>query len=350
MPLFEDMLSSSRGAGFIGTLLALVVLVGFGSLYLLVFDQGLQGGAKSIETMIKEQVEEIKNQKITIAHQEKTLGDSKRRSNLADEFLKTQRLIELRKKRKEEIAISMDVLKQEMERERQEWETYKEQYRVAERKRAEGEEIGDLFTKAGKTYKKVVIKTVEPLRINFRHADGNSAVTYDEAPDALVDRFQMTKEAAKVASKAENANAGMADVERSIAETKQEIEYKQSLLRDSTAEFTSKETDKEAVQERVRNLQTQISQYQSQIAAEANKSGLRRSKQYEAKVQSLRVSIANEEAKAANFARVRQDFTEAKVKREGEIKVLKDNLRKWEAHQQKIIKEMDKNAASGAVR
>lgn len=351
MPIFEDMLSSSRGAGFIGTLLALVVLVGFGSLYLFVFDQGLQGGSKSIETMIKEQAEETKNLQISIDHHQKTLGDAKRRSTIADEFLKTQRLMELRKKRMEEIVVSTETLKQVIANEKQNWEMYKEQYRIAERKRAEGEEIGDLLTKAGKSYKKVVIKTVEPLRISFSHADGNGAVVYDEAPDAWIDRFQMTKEAAVIASKSENANAGMADVERSIAETKQEIAYKQALLRESTTAYTAKQTDQDSIQTRVQNWQSQISQYQNQIAAEANKSGLRQGRQLEVKIQRLRDSIAAEERKASDFSRISQEYTEIRQKREGEIRALQDNLRIFEANSQKIADEMrKKNAADGAGR
>ena len=63
---FTDLLSSSRGPGVIGTLLALLVLVGFGTLYLFVFDEGLQGGQKTIEAVIRDQGLEIENHKIQI--------------------------------------------------------------------------------------------------------------------------------------------------------------------------------------------------------------------------------------------------------------------------------------------
>ena len=42
---FSDLLSSSRGPGVIGVLVALLVLGGFGTLFV-VFDDNMQGGGK----------------------------------------------------------------------------------------------------------------------------------------------------------------------------------------------------------------------------------------------------------------------------------------------------------------
>lgn len=49
---FTDMMSSGRGAGVIGSIMAVVVLGGFVLLFVLVFDEGLQGGGETIESVI----------------------------------------------------------------------------------------------------------------------------------------------------------------------------------------------------------------------------------------------------------------------------------------------------------
>jgi len=347
MRFFEDMLSSSRGAGFIGTLMALVVLVGFGSLYLFVFDEGLQGGKKSIESLIKDQTQEIKNLEMTLVSQQKTLDSAKNRAAITQEFEKAERLTGLRIKRAGEIKVSLEEVNQAMVGIRNNWEKYKEQYRIAERKRAEGEAIGDLFTKSGKSYKNVVIRTVEPLRISFRHTDGNGTVLFADAPDALIDRFQMTKEAAAVVAKAENANAGLAEVEQSIAEIKQEIDYIVGQMKESEVSFEKKNTDVQAVQNRVISLQSKITQYQSQLAAEANKQGVRNTHKHETGIQEARQAIAREEAKAADLPRVIKEYQDTKQQREMQKRSWEERLRAAEQRRQKIILEMQNKKTTG---
>ena len=68
MKFFEDIFSSSRGAGVIGALLALLVLVGFGTLFLFVFDKGMQGGDITIESVIRDQDSTITSLKNTTVH------------------------------------------------------------------------------------------------------------------------------------------------------------------------------------------------------------------------------------------------------------------------------------------
>ena len=46
-------MSSGRGPGFIGLLLALLIVGGFGALYVLVFDSEMQGKGVTIESVIR---------------------------------------------------------------------------------------------------------------------------------------------------------------------------------------------------------------------------------------------------------------------------------------------------------
>ena len=56
---FSDMMSSGRGPGVIGMVMALIVLLGFGLLFMFAFDEGLQGGSQSIQSVIAQQAKHI---------------------------------------------------------------------------------------------------------------------------------------------------------------------------------------------------------------------------------------------------------------------------------------------------
>jgi hypothetical protein len=78
---FSDMMSSGRGPGVIGMLMALVVLVGFGVLFMFATDEGFQGGDQSIESIIKHQAGDIESLKGGIANGMKSLDARNRGSS-----------------------------------------------------------------------------------------------------------------------------------------------------------------------------------------------------------------------------------------------------------------------------
>ena len=45
-------MSSARGPGVIGMIMALIVLLGFGVLFMFAFDEDLQGGGQTIEALV----------------------------------------------------------------------------------------------------------------------------------------------------------------------------------------------------------------------------------------------------------------------------------------------------------
>lgn len=59
MSFFDDLITSSKGPGVIGTVMGLVVLSGFVLLYFLVFDASMLGGGVKIEAVIRDQAVEI---------------------------------------------------------------------------------------------------------------------------------------------------------------------------------------------------------------------------------------------------------------------------------------------------
>jgi hypothetical protein len=186
--MFDDMFSSSRGPGVIGTGLALVVLVGFGSLYLLVFDEEMQGGDKTIESIIRDQGGQIESYEKSIIMQKDTIEKSKERVKLSDEVVGLERQIALRQTRIEEMKVEISEAETSIATLQSEWEKYKTSYRAAERGRAIGEKIPELTTKSGATFKDVKINRIDDLRTNIGHADGSKAIAWDDMPDDLADR------------------------------------------------------------------------------------------------------------------------------------------------------------------
>src|ERR1035437_2602944 len=60
MPSFDDLITSARGPGVIGTVLALIVLLGFSGLFLLVCDESPKGSAGlSLAGVVKNHESEI---------------------------------------------------------------------------------------------------------------------------------------------------------------------------------------------------------------------------------------------------------------------------------------------------
>ena len=70
---FSDMMQGSRGPGLIGMFLALMVMLGFGLLFIFASDEGLQGGGQTIQAVISQQKKEIESLRQNISSTERTL-------------------------------------------------------------------------------------------------------------------------------------------------------------------------------------------------------------------------------------------------------------------------------------
>ena len=75
-------MSSGRGPGVIGMLMALVVLGGFGSIYVFVFDKEMQGKGVTIESQIRDNADEIESLNVQIAHYRESIADGKKDADM----------------------------------------------------------------------------------------------------------------------------------------------------------------------------------------------------------------------------------------------------------------------------
>lgn len=198
--MLTDLLTSSRGPGVIGTLLALIVLFGFGGLMVLVSDESK---GSSIGTRIKQKEALIVSLSNKVEGWKEVAVTYKTNLVHRDQVERAEAKVKRRKLEIIDSRNTVQALKDKSEALKQKIEEYKKQYRIAERAFAIGEELGTLETKTGKVYERVKIKNVTALELRFSHKNGNTGVSYEILPDELQDRFQFSEKDATVMTKAE---------------------------------------------------------------------------------------------------------------------------------------------------
>ena len=187
---FSDLMSSGRGPGVIGMVLALIVLLGFGLLFMFAFDEGWQGGEQSIESVISNQAKEIDGLKTGISSGEKQLAT-------LPALLAAEKKLKDMKRENQFRDGNIDGLKKSIASTRglidaklAEIEAYKEKYRAYARDKAKGRELERLETRDGNVYQKVVIREVTPIGFQIMHDGGQKRIAFEQLPAEMQDEFQ----------------------------------------------------------------------------------------------------------------------------------------------------------------
>lgn len=277
---FSDLLTSSRGPGVIGTLLALFVLVGFGTLYMFVFDEGLQGGQKKIEAVIRDQGTLIETHKIQIENYKDRIEDAKRFKEVAKEADELKLRAENGAKRIAELTAGKAEAEAAVAAADEAWAKYRDEYRASEWAAAVGEELGDVTTVSGRTYRQVKIRKVEHTGMQITDTTGPKSIDSAELPPELQDRFQFDEK---------------------IKETVIEERDKDVNLHDDNvaiATLAKKAQDKLV---RVQELEEQIETWKAAIqTAKANEM------RFQAELDRMRIAIAAEESKKGGISKAPQ--------------------------------------------
>ena len=187
---FGDLMSSGRGPGVIGMLLALVVMAGFGLLFLFAFDDGMQGADMSIEAVIAQQAKDLNSLQSNLGVTRKSLEaqpalevKAKQLKSATDENMVNAGKLEGLRKTEATTKETIDSISAEFEK-------YKNEYRAFARGQAKGEEIPKLTTLSGKVYEEVKIREVTAVGMQIRHKEGPMRIPYEDLPEDLQDRFQ----------------------------------------------------------------------------------------------------------------------------------------------------------------
>lgn len=258
---FSDLMSSSKGPGVIGTLLALVVLVGFSTLYMFVFDEQFQGGPR-IEGIIRDQQLNIDALSATKSELEMRLGSKTPFKAHAAEMALWNSRAELARQRIAELTTLRDEELETLASAEADWEAYKDNYRASEWAAAKGEKIHKLATQSGKIFQRVTIKGVSHKGMDISHEGGLRLIPCEELPAELRDRFQFdaakTAEDAAATAAAVDLHSGNVDIVRLAEKANSKLARVRELqamvdAKQETIEKTMKEgSSRQAALERMR--------------------------------------------------------------------------------------------------
>jgi hypothetical protein len=182
-------MSTGRGPGFIGMLMALVVLAGFGLLYVFVLDAEASQGA-SVETIIKNQEYDIEAYKAQIADYSVVTDTIPIIEEISSKLETLKKSAPEREAKVATLRENLSGLEKSFKDTAAAFTSYKEQYRSMVRNKAVGEQLEQLALKSGNVYKKVEIREVSSVGIQIRHEDGQKRVPFEELPEEMQERFQ----------------------------------------------------------------------------------------------------------------------------------------------------------------
>lgn len=342
---FSDLLSSSRGPGIIGTLVALLVLGGFGALFF-VFDKDMEkAGTKKIEAVVRDlglELDGKKTQKESfeklVAKGEPLKGQTEQIRNLEESTKANATQIEELKAKIEEGNTAIGAAEKD-------WEDYKIAYREHVWAEAKGQEFPETKgVKTGTVYPKGKILSVTHTGISTMNSTGNKMIPLEDIPADLQDQYQLTKEGAvqigaatKKATDEHFANVELSQMNEQIA-----------MQRNRLAELDRKSTELDGkvrtAKENAGKFNTAINRKKGEIRQEKNKNGgISRAPQMEEQMRGLQSQQQANEASIAPNQRAAQDARTEAAK-------LRDQLRELEANFAKRRKEAaEKQAAEAAA-
>lgn len=265
---FTDLMSSERGPGLIGMMMGLFVLLGFGILFMFAFDEGSQGGDRSIESVIRHQTKEIDAYQANIELGKLKLDQAPARIAQGRELTRLKRggqeaIINLTKgieKRSAAIALQEAA-----------FGDYKDQYRAHVRGKAKGQTIGKLETLKRVVYNDVVIREVNPVGIQIRHADGHKRIPFEDLPETMKDHFQFDPQQKEQALAGESAS--MNELEAAVVVTNSIVDQANAERRSADAELVREKTIRaiSSKESRIQALGREIDSLNNSIREEERK-------------------------------------------------------------------------------
>lgn len=175
-------------------IMGLIVLLGFGFLSMLAFDEGSYGEGKSLSAVIRDNSNNIGELHSTIARGNKEIAKAPERKRIADSLSnslsKNKSISTQITAKKSELA----ELETEVKTVEQKWTDYKNQYRAHIRNKAVGTQMPELKTLDGTVYTNVDIRNISAVGMDIRHRDGFKRIPFDQLPADIQDYYQFDKE------------------------------------------------------------------------------------------------------------------------------------------------------------
>ena len=330
--MFNDLLTSAKGPGVIGIVLALVVLMGFGGLAALVLDG--DGGGQSIDSQIQEREAHIQRLNGRKAEWQGKVEDYAGKKKIILEIDSIESKIQQKQKLSAAATYSVREASDRVAAVEKQFQDYKQSYRISERSRAVGEKVDRLTLENGKVYTDVMIRRVSAEGIDIRHKNGGTLIVPSLIPDDLLDRFQYTEEDTNLAAKQQNA--------REQASLKGSAAYAKALkANDFKDKINKHKADINRIKREIVKARNDIKSYQASASRASAKASVHRGKASAARAAgrvSSQGALAKQESEKAaeyrKFASNRSTFIRSK---EAELSKIERTIRSLEKELQKFI-------------
>ena len=271
----SGVLDSYGGPTTVGIVLGLIVLLSFGGLTALVWDDRLNGtNATALVELLQEQEQEIQVLKNQKAWKEEELLKQDQRKLMTKEIASLEKMASSLVLKKEQLQKGIEEEEAHLEELKKEKLEYRDVYRVYERKRAAGEKYKSIALKNGKELKNVEITKVYPDRVSFSTEFGSSSKTWEMLPDEWGERFQVGEGELEVYNAmSERVRSERVKQIKSLAEARQkeqEAHHLNRRLKTVIREIKSLELDVENAKGSIKRHSAKIDEYRrrGQIARE----------------------------------------------------------------------------------
>lgn len=339
---FTDLVSSGRGPGLIGILIALFVLVAFGSLYTLVFDPNNMENHKTIEAVVRDQGMELEGKKTQVESYKKEVQLIAQRKVQETEIRDLTSKVAAAKTRIEEAAAEQASAQAAVAAAKKEWEDYKADYRSTTWAKAKGRELGTLKVASGTTFENTIIRKIDHAGMDIMCSSGPKNIKFEDLPADLQDEFQFD-----VVKRDEFEDIRRGEENNHI----ESVEYAQTSDRRDAKIIQRTETKKKKAdadeawkqaKDNVERYRTAIARKKGDISAEKKKN-LSKAPQMEIELRKMQAAAEQNSRSIGDLDRARRDAENMIRILDREIETLGDDL----ARMQK--EHADKKAAEAAA-
>lgn len=326
----SDFFERARSTGFIGVAIIIFMLLGFGTLFLMVFDDRLNGeNAAKLRDNVREQAFELYGLEDEVDWAEVKLLEQERIAVVSKELEKTHKVLDVLSRKESDLTTQIEGEKEAVERLGKEQLAYRDDYREFVRNEAIGDTFEELVLSSGKKLTNLKIREILPDKIRFTTQFGTTAATWEELPEDWHERFQVGKgeleeHKAKLEEQQKKRHELAAETQSSRGARLRELELKKSLERVKKSAKVAKD-QRNAAFVRQTSLEAKVSQYNLDARSSAIN---RKSQEMSARKASKEATRLGAQIAVLND-RLR-DLKEEERKIEGELSDVKREIRDLE--------------------
>ena len=339
---FSDLISSSRGPGVAGTIIAVLVLGGFGTLFW-VFDKDMEkAGGKKIEAVVRDLGLEIEGKQTQLLSFKKLVAEGDLLKGQPEKIAEYTKDIESSKSLTAELETKIQQANAAIESAKQAWEDYKNQYREQVWEAAIGRKLGDLKGIAsGKVYVDAVINKVDHTGIRITDSTGPKGITLEDLPASLREELQLDEDLAGKQREEDDVKVGNHIDAADLAGLREAQANLNNAIKNQEEKSRAAAQAAKAAQDADSDYRTRISRLKSKIRSESSGGGISNAPQLKGDLQRLEAQAAK------NKASIEPNKQAAQAAR-SKVDELRGKARELDKKIEEQVKSMQQKAASNA--